>query len=75
MGALKLRAIDLAVGNLFGSNLFNILILAIDGRPQPYGDKGHGNPGGDHDRARNRVAKDGLPKSDRAVGGYPGTTD
>jgi cation:H+ antiporter len=30
IGALKLRAIDLAIGNLFGSNLFNILILAID---------------------------------------------
>jgi cation:H+ antiporter len=30
IGALKIRAIDLAVGNLFGSNLFNILILAID---------------------------------------------
>jgi hypothetical protein len=29
-GALKVRAIDLAIGNLFGSNLFNILILAID---------------------------------------------
>ena len=30
IGALKIRAIDLAIGNLFGSNLFNFLILAID---------------------------------------------
>ena len=30
IGALKIRAIDLAIGNLLGSNLFNILILAID---------------------------------------------
>jgi cation:H+ antiporter len=30
LGALKIGAIDLAIGNLFGSNLFNILILAID---------------------------------------------
>jgi cation:H+ antiporter len=30
IGALKIRAIDLAVGNLFGSNLFNVLVLAID---------------------------------------------
>lgn len=30
IGALRIGAIDLAVGNLFGSNLFNILILAID---------------------------------------------
>ena len=30
IGALKVRAIDLAIGNLLGSNLFNILILAID---------------------------------------------
>lgn len=30
IGALKIKAIDLAIGNLFGSNLFNILILAID---------------------------------------------
>jgi cation:H+ antiporter len=30
IAALKIRAIDLAIGNLFGSNLFNILILAID---------------------------------------------
>jgi cation:H+ antiporter len=30
IGAVKIRAIDLAIGNLFGSNLFNVLILAID---------------------------------------------
>jgi cation:H+ antiporter len=30
LGALKIGAIDLAIGNLFGSNLFNILILAFD---------------------------------------------
>ncbi len=30
IGALKIGAIDLAIGTLFGSNLFNILILAID---------------------------------------------
>jgi cation:H+ antiporter len=30
LGALRAGAIDLAIGNLFGSNLFNILILAID---------------------------------------------
>jgi cation:H+ antiporter len=30
IGALKVGAVDLAIGNLFGSNLFNILILAID---------------------------------------------
>lgn len=30
LGALKARAVDLALGNLLGSNLFNILILAID---------------------------------------------
>ncbi len=28
--AVKIDAIDLAIGNLFGSNIFNILILAID---------------------------------------------
>lgn len=28
--AVKIGAIDLAIGNLFGSNIFNILILAID---------------------------------------------
>ena len=30
ISAVKMGAIDLAVGNLFGSNIFNILILAID---------------------------------------------
>jgi cation:H+ antiporter len=30
IGALKIGALDLAIGNLFGSNLFNILILALD---------------------------------------------
>lgn len=30
VAALRMGAIDLAVGNLFGSNLFNIAILAID---------------------------------------------
>jgi cation:H+ antiporter len=28
--ALKMQAVDLAVGNILGSNLFNLLILAID---------------------------------------------
>lgn len=28
-GAIRLRALDLAVGNLLGSNLFNIVILAV----------------------------------------------
>ncbi len=30
MSALKIDAVDLAIGNLFGSNIFNIFILAID---------------------------------------------
>jgi len=30
MSAVKMEALDLAIGNLFGSNIFNILILAID---------------------------------------------
>jgi len=30
IGAIKIRGIDLAIDNLFGSNLFNVLILAID---------------------------------------------
>jgi cation:H+ antiporter len=30
VAALRLGAVDMAIGNLFGSNLFNILILAID---------------------------------------------
>ena len=30
LGALRLGALDLAIGNLLGSNLFNVTILAID---------------------------------------------
>ena len=30
LAALRLRALDMAIGNLLGSNLFNIAILAID---------------------------------------------
>jgi cation:H+ antiporter len=30
IGALRIGAIDLAIGNLFGSNIFNMLILALD---------------------------------------------
>ncbi len=30
VAALRLGALDMAVGNVFGSNLFNILILAVD---------------------------------------------
>jgi cation:H+ antiporter len=30
ISALKMDAVDLAIGNLFGSNIFNLLILAID---------------------------------------------
>jgi cation:H+ antiporter len=30
VSALRMGAIDMAIGNLFGSNLFNILIIAID---------------------------------------------
>ncbi len=30
ISALKIGAIDMAIGNLFGSNLFNMNILAID---------------------------------------------
>jgi len=30
IAAVKMGAINLAVGNLFGSNIFNIFILAID---------------------------------------------
>ncbi len=30
VGAVKIGAGDMAIGNLFGSNLFNILVLAID---------------------------------------------
>ena len=29
--AIRLGSYDMAVGNLFGSNIFNILILAVDG--------------------------------------------
>ncbi|MGE0557722.1 MAG: sodium:calcium antiporter, partial [Burkholderiales bacterium] len=30
VGALRIGAVDLAVGNLLGSNLFNLAILAVD---------------------------------------------
>ena len=30
IAALRLGAVDMAIGNLFGSNLFNIVILSID---------------------------------------------
>ena len=30
LSALRLRALDLAIGNLLGSSLFNVAILAID---------------------------------------------
>ena len=30
VSAVKMNAVDLAIGNLFGSNIFNIFILAID---------------------------------------------
>jgi cation:H+ antiporter len=30
LGALRLGALDMALGNLLGSNLFNIMILAVD---------------------------------------------
>jgi cation:H+ antiporter len=30
LGALRLGALDMAIGNLLGSNLFNLLILAVD---------------------------------------------
>ena len=30
LSAMKINAVDLAIGNLFGSNIFNIFILAID---------------------------------------------
>jgi len=30
ISAIKMDAVDLAIGNLFGSNIFNLLILAID---------------------------------------------
>jgi cation:H+ antiporter len=38
LGAVRLGAIDLAVGNLLGSNLFNLAILALnDGIQAPPG--------------------------------------
>lgn len=30
VAAIRMNAVDLAIGNLFGSNLFNILVLALD---------------------------------------------
>jgi len=30
VGALRLGALDMAIGNLLGSNLFNVFILAVD---------------------------------------------
>ncbi len=30
IAALKIGALDMAIGDLFGSNLFNIVILAVD---------------------------------------------
>jgi cation:H+ antiporter len=30
LAAVRLGAVDLAIGNLFGSNIFNVLILAVD---------------------------------------------
>jgi cation:H+ antiporter len=30
IAALRLGALDMAIGNLLGSNLFNVLILAVD---------------------------------------------
>ena len=30
LSALRLRALDMAIGNLLGSNLFNVAILSID---------------------------------------------
>ncbi len=30
VAALRMGAVDLAIGNLFGSNMFNIVLLAID---------------------------------------------
>lgn len=38
LSALRLGAIDMAIGNLFGSNMFNLLVLAVDDlvyRPGP----------------------------------------
>lgn len=30
VATVKMRAVDLAIGNVFGSNIFNILVLAVD---------------------------------------------
>lgn len=30
LGALRIGALDMAIGNLLGSNLFNVLVLAVD---------------------------------------------
>jgi cation:H+ antiporter len=30
LGALRLGALDMAIGNLLGSNLFNVMIIAVD---------------------------------------------
>ncbi len=30
MAAVRIKAVDMAIGNLFGSNLFNLFILAVD---------------------------------------------
>jgi cation:H+ antiporter len=47
LSALRIGAIDMAVGNIFGSNMFNILVLAIDDlfyMPAPiYADVGPGH--------------------------------
>ncbi|WP_298354863.1 hypothetical protein [Rhodoblastus sp.] len=37
MSALRLGAVDMAIGNLLGSNLFDILILAVDDLAYPKG--------------------------------------
>ncbi|RVT50098.1 sodium:calcium antiporter [Rubrivivax albus] len=37
LGALRLGALDLAIGNLLGSNLFNVTILAVDDLFHPGG--------------------------------------
>ncbi|NOZ24562.1 MAG: sodium:calcium antiporter [Nitrospirae bacterium] len=47
MAAVRIDAVDMAIGNLFGSNIFNIFILAIDdifltkGPILTYADTGH----------------------------------
>jgi cation:H+ antiporter len=30
VAAVRMKAVDLAIGNIFGSNIFNIMVLAID---------------------------------------------